>query len=216
MNPVDFAKSIADFWAAQGQALLAAQNQASQMMADGMQALASGTMPVMPGMPTDLSVGSAELAQASESVAELWSAASALSAALTRAVPGGTDPTVAATFERMIDPRSWLGGAGEVGDVVGRMAEGPRLADLFDVERRYARVLQAWMEVRRAAVAHNAVVLEAWVRAGHSFSEELAGHVSLEAERPDTKALMALWTDIANKELLETQRSEPFLRTQTA
>ena len=222
MNPMDYARAITEFWTVQSQAMLQAQDQAgrqaTEMLTQGMQALASGALP---GLSTDLSAGADELAQASQSMAEMWTAATALSSALTRSVPdAGVDPTVRATMQTMLDPRAWLGGgltgAGEMGEVLGRMAEGPRLADLFDVERRYARVLAGWMGVRRSQMEHNAVVLEAWLRAGRSFGEELAGHVGLEGERPDGRAALALWTEIANKELLSTQRSEPFLRTQTA
>ena len=58
-------------------------------------------------------------------------------------------------------------------DVLGRMAEGPRFADLWEAERRYAGVLQAWMNVRRRGLEHNAVVLEAWLQAGRRFTEQL-------------------------------------------
>ena len=39
-------------------------------------------------------------------------------------------------------------------DVLGRMAEGPRFADLWEVERLYARVLQAWTNLRRRGLEH--------------------------------------------------------------
>ena len=67
-----------------------------------------------------------------------------------------------------------MGGTGEMDDVLGRMAEGPRFADLWEAERRYAGVLQAWMNLRRRGLEHNAVVLEAWLQAGRRFTEQLA------------------------------------------
>ena len=104
----------------------------------------------------------------------------------------------------------------EMDNVLGRMAEGPRFADLWDMERRYAQVMKAWMEVRRSGLAHNAVVLEAWMRAGRAFTEELGGRTGAEHQAQDRRAMLALWTEIANRELIETQRSEPFLNTQSA
>jgi len=62
------------------------------------------------------------------------------------------NPTIEPAFRKMLDPRGWLGGLGEVDDVLGRKAEGPRFADLWEIERRYARVLQAWMTSRRTGL----------------------------------------------------------------
>jgi polyhydroxyalkanoate synthase subunit PhaE len=209
------AKSFADFWAAQGKAFLSAQQQAGSAFTDGMQALASGTLPSM--HPTDLSAATADLARAGRSVAALWSAATAMAGTLTEVPPfPAGNPTVEATFRNMLDPRSWLGGTGEVDDVLGRMAEGPRFADLWDLERRYARVLQASMTVRRAGFDHNSVVLEAWMRAARHFTDELARRTGAKEQPLDAKGALALWTEIANRELLETQHAEPFLQTQAA
>jgi hypothetical protein len=210
MNPFDYSKAVADFWTAQGRTFMEVQQRASKAVADGMQAVASGTLPAMPEMPTDLSASVADLATAGQSVMEMWSAATAMSGKLATTFPAAEgNTTVEATFRKMIDPRSWIVGSGEIDDVLGRMAEGPRFADLWEVERHYARVLQAWMTVRRRGLEHSAVVLEAWMQAGRRFAEEMAGKVGT-----DAKTVLALWTETANRQLLETQRSEPFLATQ--
>jgi polyhydroxyalkanoate synthase subunit PhaE len=218
MNPFDYAKAAADFWTAQGHALMKAQQQAGRALADGVQAMATGTLPTLPEMPTDLSAGIADLANAGQSVMAMWSAASAMYRRLATTLPAtsGGDTTVEATFRKMIDPRSWMAGTGEIDDVLGHMAEGPRFADLWEVERRYARVLAAWMTVRRRGLEHSAVVLEAWLNAGRRFTEEMAGRAGTGEPTPDAKATLALWTETANRQLLETQRSEPFLQTQAA
>ena len=218
MNLFDYAKPVADFWTAQGHALMKAQQQAGQALAEGVQAMATGTLPNLPELPTDLSAGIADLASAGQSVMEMWSAATAMYGRLATTVPAaaGGDTTVEATFRKMIDPRSWMAGTGEIDDVLGHMAEGPRFADLWEVERRYARVLQAWMNVRRRGLEHSAVVLEAWLQAGRRFTEEMAGRAGTGVPTPDPKATLALWTETANRQLLETQRSETFLQTQAA
>jgi hypothetical protein len=219
MNPFDYSKVVADFWTAQGKAFMKAQQQAGKALADGVQAMASGTLPTMPEMPTDLSASVADLAATGQSVMEMWSAATAMSGKLATALPasaGGDNTTVELTFRKMIDPRSWLGATGEIDEVLGRMAEGPRFADLWEVERHYARVLQAWMTVRRRSLEHSAVVLDAWMQAGHRFAEDMAGRVGTETPAPDAKAALALLAETANRQLLETQRSEPFLATQAA
>jgi hypothetical protein len=215
VNPFDYTKAFTDFWSAQGEAVMKAQEQATRAMADGMQAMASGTMP-MPGMPSDFSASSVDLGRASQSMMELLSAANALSATLAKAFPDAGDQTAAATFRKMTDPQSWMAATGEMEDVLGRMAEGPRFADLWQVERFYARVLQAWIDVRRRGFEHNSVVLEAWLKAGRQFTEELSGLAAADGKVLDAKVATALWTDIANRQLLETQRSEPYLQTQSA
>jgi polyhydroxyalkanoate synthase subunit PhaE len=93
---------------------------------------------------------------------DLWPSATNLARALARKPPTGADAdtTAAATFRRTVEPPVWLSGGGEVDDALQRLAEGPRLADLWDVERRYAKVFQAWMTLRRRSLEHQAVALE--------------------------------------------------------
>jgi hypothetical protein len=222
MNPFDYSKAVTDFWSAQGQALVKAQQQAGAALAEGVKAMTSGQLPAMPNLPPDLSAGATELADASKSVMDLWSAATAVCAKLAATLPTALGPTAsesdgsaAATFRRIVDPRSWIGGTGELDDVLGRMAEGPRLADLWEAERRYAGVLQAWMRVRRRSLEHNAVVLQAWLQAGRLFTEQLAANNGSDTKL-DAKAALALWIETTNRQLLETQRSEPFLKSQAA
>jgi hypothetical protein len=218
MNPFDYSKAVTDFWTAQSQALMKVQQQAGVALAEGMKAVASGTFPILPGMPSDLSSGAADLAHAGKSVLDLWSAAAAMCGKLATTIPAsaGGDGIVEATFRKIADPRSWMGSTGEMDDVLGRMAEGPRFADLWEAERRYAGVLQAWMNVRRRGLEHNAVVLEAWLQAGRQFTEQLAVPTGADAEALNAKAVLALWTETANRQLLESQRSEPFLQSQAA
>lgn len=218
MNPFDYSKAVTDFWTAQGQALVKAQEQAGQALAQGMKAVTSGQFPMIPNIPTDLSGGAADLANAGKSMMELWSAATAACSKLATSIPGtaGVDSVVEATFRKIVDPRSWMAGTGELDDVLGRMAEGPRFADLWEAERRYAGVLHAWMNLRRRHLEHNAVVLQAWLQAARRFSEQIAERSGAHANGIDAKAALALWTESANQELLETQRSEPFLQTQAA
>ena len=218
MTASDYTKALLEFWKSQGDALMQAQAQAGKALADGMQAMTAGMLPGMPAFPTDISAGAAELAQVSTSLMELWSAATAMSGKLATSLPTESrgDETVEATWLKIVDPRSWLGGTGEMDDVLGRMAEGPRFADLWQIERLYGRVIHAWMTVRRCGMEHHAVVLNAWLQAGQRFTAERGKQAHGNAPALDAKAAMALWTDTANLVLLETQRSEPFLQTQAA
>jgi polyhydroxyalkanoate synthase subunit PhaE len=194
MTSLDYSKAFTDFWTAQGQALMKAQEQAGTALAEGMQAVTSGKLPMWPDMPADLSAGSADLARASKSIVELWTAATAVFGKLATTVPAmpGGDGIVEATVHRMVDPRSWVRGTGEMDEVLARMAQGPRFADLWEA----------------------AVMLEAWLQAGRRFTEQLAGRSGAGSKALDAKEALALWTETANQQLLETQRSERFLQTQ--
>jgi hypothetical protein len=218
MNPFDYSKAVADFWTAQGQALIKAQQQAGAALAEGMRAVSSGKFPIMPDMPLDFSKGANDHAQAGKSLMDLWTAAASMSGKLATTVttPPGGDRVVEATFRKIVDPRSWMGSTGEMDDVLGRMAEGPRFADLWEAERRYAGVLQAWMTLRRRGLEHNTVVLQAWLQAAGRFTEQLAAGTTADAKTFDAKAALAVWIETANTQLLETQRSERFLQTQAA
>lgn len=216
--PGDFGMgALAEFWAQAGKSALQAQQQAGQMMAEAMKATPGlgGDAPAFAALSPD----TAELARAGQAMSDLWTAATSLSHSLSTALASAGKaavPTGDVTLRAAADPRTWLASMGGLDGVVSKMAEGPQLADLWDAERQQARVAQAWLEVRRRGLEHNAVVLEAWTRAGQAFTEELGGRTRADGRMPDQKALLALWIETANRVLLETQRSEPFLRTQAA
>jgi len=214
MSLLDYSKALADFWSAQARALLQAQEQVGKALVEGMQAAASGKAPPLPSMPQNLSPEAEDLARAVKSMVGLWSAATSACNKLLATVPSlaDGDGIVEATFRKMVDPRTWTSAGGGLDEVLGRMAEGPRFADLWEIERRYAGVLQAWINLRRCGLEHNRVVLEAWLQAARQFSEHLARN----SGNLDAKAALTLWTETANRKLLETQRSESFLQTQAA
>jgi len=235
MDPFQYGKALADLWAAGGDAMLKAQNAAAQAASQAvMQAMQQGAAAMTggagitpgQGMP-DFSAmlgGDAGLTRATAAMSELFNAASGLSATLLSRLPGqaadaaagqGGEDSVNTMFRRMVSPQTWLSGAGELQDVLSRAAEGPRFADLWEVERKYARVFSAWTGLRQRSLEHNAVVLEAWVEAGRQFADGTKPAADA-LSPPDARALLAKWTAIANKVLLANQRSEPFLRTQTA
>lgn len=239
-KPFDFGMAtLTEFWSQAGKVAMDAQQQAGRMMADAMKAVpataapgeqgAAGGFP-LPGFPA-FSMNPAEMGQAGTAMAELWTAATGLSGSISKMLMGqgggqggsqgagqgaGQTGAMDASLRAMADPRTWLSGMGGLDGVAGAFAQGPRLADLWNTERQHARTMQAWMDVRRRALEHNAVLLEAWMKAGHAFTEELTGRTRAEGRMPDGKAVQALWIETANRVLLEAQRSQPFLQTQAA
>lgn len=106
-----------------------------------------------------------------------------------------------------------LAGGGAVNDVLRRMAEGPRLADMGTSEKRTARVMERWLAVQESARSYESVVAAAWADANTRFAERLSKG-SAEGGVPDAKESLRLWLDTANDVLLETHRSEKFLTVQ--
>jgi len=129
-------------------------------------------------------------------------------------VPKEADPTVAATLGRIFEPQHWLGGADEMGEALQRMAEGPRLADLWNDERRMLAISRAWLALRQASLEHNAVMLDAWMRAARAFAAALAERNKAGGAPAGWRDTVALWTDTANTVLLETQRGQAYLDSQ--
>lgn len=205
-------QALTDFWSAQGDALLGMQQAMARTMTDSMQAVFGSGQP----FGSAEAMSSPELAQAGEAMMRLWSAATALSTELAGRLTQGTDGSGAASemLERISNPRYWLAGTPEMEDVLARMVDGPRLADLFDVERRYGNVMRRWAELRRSGFEHQRVLLESWMQASQKFMTELAGRSGVEGKPLDPKQIVGLWTEIGNRQMLETQRSEAFLRAQ--
>ena len=160
--------------------------------------------------------GSAEAAQAAflRALAAAQSASSGFASRLAGQGTGGADPLTADILAKIFDPQGWLGGTGRLDEAPTRMADGPRLADLWNVERKFAAVLSAWAALRRRQLDHDTVMLDAWTRATGAFAEAVNERAEAGTPLSSARELMTLWTETANDALLETQRSEPFLKSQ--
>ena len=161
-----------------------------------------------------------DLDEARRAFERSWSAAQELSSSLTKGLQSGegpaqSDPIVAAMLAKIFDPRGWMSATNEVDEALQRMAEGPRLADLWNVERQFAEVFTAWIRLRQRSLEHNKVMLDAWTRAAGAFAKRLNERVE-NGEPPldSMRAFLTLWGETANEVLLETQRSDAFLETQ--
>ena len=212
MNPFDAMQNLADLWNQGGQAYLTAQQGLFTGMADTMaKAAGPGDQASFQAFTPDTQGFEA----ARQDFAKLWSSASELSAALTRNLKADqANPQVAAMLAKIVDPRGWLGATNEVDQTLQRMAEGPQLADLWNTERKFMAVFNAWTAMRRHSLEHNKVVLEAWMKAAGAFAKLLNERADKGEALESWRAVLALWVETANEVLLETQRSEAFLSTQ--
>ncbi len=194
-------KAVADFWMAQ-----------SKTMVEGMQAMFGGGMT----LPVPDLTAPPEMAQAGEAMMQLWSLATQLSTELTARLgqsSGGSDAT-RDVLDRLTNPRQWMLGNGDIDEALAKLVDGPRLADLWDVERRYGSVMRRWSELRQRSFDHQRVVLNAWMAAAQQYSSEMAGRAGADGNTLDPKQALALWTEIGNRHMLETQRSDEFLKSQ--
>ncbi len=205
MESFDLGKFLTGMWSLGGKSFLEAQQQALRAFTGGAGAALDAPC---------LGFEAAEVTRATQAFADLLAAANALSLSLIERLPRGveTEPTVEATLRRMMDPRAWLSAGDDMEEALQRMAQGPRLADLWDIERRYVKLFQAWATLRRSGLEHQAVVLQGWMDAAQRFTQRVQG---LGAEAPlAPRAALDLWVETANKALLETQRSERYLESQ--
>ena len=156
------------------------------------------------------------VAGAKEAFDKLWSSAVGISQTITRSMEKGekVDPAVTELLGKLFDPRAWFSSLGGMDEALQRMAEGPRLADVWDNERKLLNLFTAWTALRQRSIDHNTIMLQAWMAAAGAFAKTL----NEKAERKETlgswRDILALWVETANTALLETQRSASYLKSQ--
>src|SRR5215203_6419393 len=206
-------QSLADLWSRSGKAFAMAQQGLFSGAADMMaKAAGAGDHAAFQAFVPDTQGFEA----ARQDFAKLWSSASDLSSALTKNLHGAdqANPLMAEMLAKIFDPRGWFAATNEVDQTLQRMAEGPQLADLWNTERKFIAVFNAWLTMRRHSLEHNKVVLEAWLRAAGAFARTLNERADRSEALESSREVLALWVETANEALLETQRSEAFLTTQ--
>lgn len=210
MNPFESMQALADLWGKSAEALASTYPPEARAAADQMsKAFGLGYMSDTTGVE-----------EARRSFDQAWSAANQLSASLSDGLQRGdgsgqSDPVVTAMLAKIFDPRGWMSATNEVDEALQRMAEGPQLADLWNVERQFAEVFRAWARLRQRSFEHSRVMLDAWTRAAGAFAKRLNERTERgEPPLDSVQAFLTLWGETANEILLETQRSDAFLQTQ--
>jgi hypothetical protein len=204
-------QSMADFWRQSGQAFFAAQKKyfsdlSAQMKAVDEEAAAT---------PAALTADAERLAASSRALIEAWTSAAKASANASLGKEGsGGNRLASRLLNRIFDPMVWLSAAGGMDQGLDRVAEGPRLADLFDTERRFLAVFNAWVAVRRRSYEHNSLMLQAWMRATSQFSKALNEKVEKGEKLETVREVLTIWVESANTVLLETQRTARYLESQ--
>lgn len=212
MDPTQYMKALAELWGQGGKSFMTAQQNMLRDMAERFAKPAEGAAA---GTQTNF-FDPAAMGQANEAFGRLWSSALELSQTFTRNLQQGKepDPLVSGLLGRIFDPSAWFAGSDGMDAALNRLAQGPRLADMWNTERQMLAVFNAWTALRRRSLEHNTVMLEAWLQAAGSFAKMLNEKAARNEALGSWRELLALWVETANKVLLETQRSEGYLNSQ--
>ena len=212
INPFDSAKVMGELWGRGTQSFFDAQHSFLQAMKQGVPSPGEAASAV-----PDLQSFQAAQAAFQQALANAQNISSTFAGNLKMAgsaAEEGADAITAQLMSKVFDPRGWLSATSEVDEALNRMAEGPRLADLWNVERKFAGLTTAWLALRRRNLEHNTVMLETWSKAAGLFSKAVNERAEKNEPLESARALMSLWVEIANDTLLEAQLSEGFLKSQ--
>ena len=155
------------------------------------------------------------MTKASKAFTTLWSSAMEVSQTLARHAQEGKtqNPLITELLGKFLDPKAWFSSMEGMDQALQQLSEGPRLADLWDTERKMLNVFNAWAALRQRSLEHNTIMLEAWLQAAGKLAENLNKRERTEA-LGSWRELLALWVETANTVLLETQRSDAYLKSQ--
>jgi hypothetical protein len=136
--------------------------------------------------------------ESSKQIAEVWSSSMA--------------PFMLA---RLLEHPGGFAVGNEMSVAIEKMAQGPRLADVWDIDRKMALVFGAWMEMRQKLANYNAVAAVPWTEASKRFLEAMSAATAGGSNSPPNwREAFAKWSEICNEELIRNQRGDDFLRAQ--
>ena len=144
--------------------------------------------------------------------AALWQSFFESSKQMTDAWSGSMAPFMLA---RQLEQPGGFGAGNEMSDAIEKMAQGPRLADAWDIDRKMALVFGAWMEMRQKLASYNAVTAGPWAEASKRFLEAMSAATDNgKSSLPNWREAFSKWSEISNEELIRNQRSDAFLSAQ--
>jgi hypothetical protein len=158
---------------------------------------------------SELNAGSSELAP---QWADLWQSFSESSKQIADAWSSSMAPFMLA---RLLEHPQGFSAGNEMSEAIEKMAQGPRLADVWDIDRKMALVFGAWMDMRQKLASYNAVTAAPWTEATRRFMEGMSTATDNGSKPPpDWREAFAKWSEISNEELIRNQRGDGFLRAQ--
>jgi polyhydroxyalkanoate synthase subunit PhaE len=144
--------------------------------------------------------------------ADLWQSFSESSKQIAEAWSSSMAPFMLA---RLLEHPGGFAAGNEMSEAIEKIAQGPRLADVWDIDRKMALVFGAWMDMRQKLASYNAVTATPWTEATRRFMEVMSTATDNGSKpAPDWREAFAKWSEISNEELIRNQRSDGFLRSQ--
>jgi len=206
MAEPNYLKMMTDFWEKAGKTASEAQKDLFQQFTTRF--AASFPLAAMPA-------GVAGPNKASEGFSELLTSLMVLPDALKAATDqlNLSDKKTAELLQKIMNPQQWLSVSGYTDDSVRQLVEGPQFADIGQLEGKFAALFKAWTDLRARALEQSTIQLNAYAKAAQEFIGKLR---EVAKDKPlETRAqLVGLWVDIANRHLLEAQRTPEYLDNQ--
>src|SRR3954453_19844874 len=143
--------------------------------------------------------------------AKLWQTMAESSNRMLEAWSGSMAPFMLA---RLSEKPGGFGDGNELSAAIERMAQGPRLADVWDIDRKMALAFGAWIEMRQRLASYNAVAAAPWPEASKRFFETMSATTTGGSPHPEWREALAKWGGISNEELIRNQRTDLFLQAQ--
>jgi polyhydroxyalkanoate synthase subunit PhaE len=142
---------------------------------------------------------------------ELWQSFVESSRQMTDAWSSSIAPFM---LSRLLEQPAGFAVGNEMSEAIEKMAQGPRLADVWDIDRKMALVFGAWMEMRQRLASYSAVTAAPWTEASKRFLDAMSAATGSGETLPDWREAFAKWSEISNEELIRNQRTDEFLQAQ--
>jgi hypothetical protein len=206
MADANYLKMMTDFWESAGKTASEAQKDLFQQFT----ARFAASFPLA-AMPPGVSGPN----KASEAFSDLLNSLMVLPDAVKAATDQAnlSDKKTAELLQKIMNPQQWLSVSGFTDQSVRQFVEGPKFADIGQLEGKFAALFKAWTDLRSRTLEQSTIQLKAYAKAAQEFTgklRELAKDKPLESRAQ----LVGLWVDVANRHLLEAQRSPEYLENQ--
>jgi hypothetical protein len=143
--------------------------------------------------------------------AEMWQTFTESSKQMADAWSGSMGPFM---LGRLMEKPAGFTAGDEMSQAIEKMAQGPRLADVWDIDRKMALVFGAWIEMRQKLSVYNAVTSAPWNEASKRFVDAMSAMAGEGKSVPNWREAFAKWSEISNEELIRNQRTDSFLQAQ--
>jgi polyhydroxyalkanoate synthase subunit PhaE len=143
--------------------------------------------------------------------AELWQSVADSSGRMAATWSSSMAPFV---LGRVLEQPAGFSVGNEMSEAIEKMAQGPRLADIWDIDRKLVSVFGAFVEMRQRLEAYNAIAAVPWTEASKRFLEKVNAVGDGDMSHSSWREVFAKWSEIANEELIKNQRTDGFLKAQ--